>query len=80
VTKSDCTDWLHHSASSPPSWCVVDVEGQYGCRRIIKVDAAHWWWLRRFSPLCKSALRANYYYNYMLVNKKKYYSKLLTSM
>jgi len=26
----------------------------YGCRRIIQVDAAHWWWLRRFPLLCKA--------------------------
>ncbi len=32
-----------HSVSSPPvSWCVVGVLAQYGCRRIIQVDAAHW--------------------------------------
>ncbi len=22
----------------------------YGCRRIIQVDAAHWWWMRRHPP------------------------------
>ncbi len=25
---------------------------QCGCRRIIQVDAAHWWWMRRFPLLC----------------------------
>ncbi len=35
--------------SSPPiSWCVVSVLAQYGCRSIIQVDAAHWWWMRRY--------------------------------
>ncbi len=32
----------------PISWCVVGVLAQYGCRRIIQVDAAQWWWMRRF--------------------------------
>ncbi len=43
------------TVSSPPvSWCVVGVLAHYGCRRIIQVDAAHWWWMRRFPPLlCK---------------------------
>ncbi len=35
--------------------CVVGVLAQYGCCRIIQVDAAHWWWLRRF-PLPFKAL------------------------
>ena len=36
------------TVSNPPvSWCVVGVLAQYGYRRIIQVDAAHWWWLRR---------------------------------
>ncbi len=26
----------------------MGVLAQYGCRRIIQVDAAHWWWMRRF--------------------------------
>ncbi len=43
--------WLHHFISSPPvSWCVVGVLAHYGCRHIIRVDAAHWWWLRIFPP------------------------------
>ncbi len=45
---SNYTDWLHHSVSSPPiSWCVVGILAHYGCRRIIQVDAVHWWWMRR---------------------------------
>jgi len=36
------TDWLSRCL-----WCVVGVLPQYGCRYIIQVDAAHWWWLRR---------------------------------
>ncbi len=40
---------LHHSVSSPPiSWCVVSVLAQNGCRSIIQVDAAHWWWMRGY--------------------------------
>jgi len=35
-------------------WCVVGVLAQYGCRHIIQVDAAHWWWLRRSPPLCEA--------------------------
>jgi len=31
---------------------VVGVLAQYGCRRIIQVDAAHSWWLRIFPFLC----------------------------
>ncbi len=27
--------------------CVKKVLGQYGCRGII-LDAAHWWWMRRY--------------------------------
>ncbi len=47
--SSPYTDWLYHSVSSPPvSWCVMGVLAQYGCLRIIQVDAAHWWWTRRF--------------------------------
>ncbi len=45
------------TVSSPAvSWCVVRVLAHYGCRRIIHVDAAHWWWTRRFPPplLCKT--------------------------
>ncbi len=46
---------LHHSVSSPPiSWCVVGVLAHYGCRRIIQVDAAHWWWMKRFPLVCKA--------------------------
>ncbi len=45
------------SVSSPPvSWCVVGVLAHYGCRRIIQVDAAHWWQTRRFPPLLCKAL------------------------
>ncbi len=43
--------WLHHFVSSPPvSWSVVGVLVHYGCRRIIQVDAVHWWWMRRYPP------------------------------
>jgi len=44
------------TVSSPPiNWCVVGILAQYGCRRIIQVDAAHQWWLRR----CKSPFHVN---------------------
>ncbi|XP_067287130.1 FAST kinase domain-containing protein 3, mitochondrial isoform X2 [Pseudorasbora parva] len=43
-----------HSEDVHKSWCLVSVLAQYGCRRIIQVDAAHWWWLRRFPLLCKA--------------------------
>ncbi len=34
---------------------VVGVLAHYGCRRIIQVNAAHWWWLRRSPPSqCKT--------------------------
>ncbi len=48
--------WLASSLCllSTCSWCVVGVLAQYGCRRIIQVDAAHWWWLRRPPLLCKA--------------------------
>ncbi len=35
-------------------WCVVSVLAHYGCRRIIQVDAAHWWWMRRSPSQCKA--------------------------
>ncbi len=46
-------DWLYLSLLSTCSWCVVSalVPLSCGCRRIIQVDAAHWWWLRRDPPL-----------------------------
>ncbi len=48
------TDCVHHSVSSPPiSWCMGGVLAQYGCRRIIQVDAAQWWWMRRYPPYVK---------------------------
>ncbi len=48
LTISISADWFHHSLSSPPvNWCVVGVLAHYGCRRIIQVDAAQWWWMRR---------------------------------
>ncbi len=51
LTIPTSADWLHHSVSSPPvSWRVVGVLAYYGCRRIIQVDAAHWWWMRRYPP------------------------------
>ncbi len=45
--------WLSSSLGllSTCSWCVGGVLGHYGCRRIIQVDAAHWWWMRRSPPL-----------------------------
>ncbi len=46
--SSPYTDGLHHSVSSQSvSWCIVCVLEQYGCRHIIQVDAAHWWWTRK---------------------------------
>ncbi len=49
-------DWLYLSLLSTCSWCVVSTLAPLscGCCRIIQVDAAHWWWLRR-DPLydCK---------------------------
>ncbi len=35
----------------------------YGCRRIIQVDAAHWWWLRRFP---------HFYVNHFEYPEKRY--------
>jgi len=63
------------TVSSPPvSWCVVGVLAQNGCRRIIQVDAAHRWWLRRFPLQYKGQRKQcrekryinlmNYYYCY----------------
>ncbi len=48
-------DWLYLSLSSLLSicsWCVVSALAPLSCgsRRIIQVDAAHWWWLRRDPP------------------------------
>ncbi len=66
------TDWLHHSASSPPvSWCVVGVLVHYGCRRIIQVDAAHWWWMRRYVKRfeCLEKRYINVTNNYRLKNE-----------
>ncbi len=42
--------WL--SLVSTCSWCVVSALAPLSCgsRRIIQVDAAHWWWLRRDPP------------------------------
>ncbi len=62
--------------SSPPvSWCVVGVLAHYGCRRIIQVDAAHWWWMRRFPPfyvkrfecLEKRYINVTNYYDYLFI-------------
>ncbi len=51
---------IHWLASSLPPLHLYLVCGgrsvQYGCRRIIQVDAAHWWWMRRFPPLLWKAL------------------------
>ncbi len=40
------------SLLSTCSWCVVSALAPLSCgsRRIIQVDAAHWWWLRRDPP------------------------------
>ncbi len=70
-TDTPYTDWFHHSFP-PVSWCVVGFPAHYGCRRIIQVDATHWWWMRRFPPLCKRFEYpekryihvTNYYYYY----------------
>ncbi len=38
----------------PVSWCVLSVLAHYGCCHIIQVDAAHWWWMRRYPlTICK---------------------------
>ncbi len=44
---------LWRSLLSTCSWCVVSALAPLSCgsRRIIQVDAAHWWWLRRDNPL-----------------------------
>ncbi len=57
------TSWPNSPTGLWPSWppnnphiywlasslcLVVSVLTQYGCRRIIQVDAVHWWWLRRY--------------------------------
>ncbi len=34
----------------PISWCVVGILAHFGCHRIVQVDAAHWWWIRRYPP------------------------------
>ncbi len=48
------------TVSSPPiSWCVVSILAQCGCRRIIQMDAAHWWWMRRYPLLCKALYKCN---------------------
>ncbi len=45
-------DRLYLSLLSTCSWCVVSALAPLSCgsRRIIQVDAAHWWWLRRDPP------------------------------
>ncbi len=53
------------------SWCVVGVLAHYGCRHIIQVDAAHWWWLRRFPLPCKALWvprKALYKCNKLIIN------------
>ncbi len=40
------------------SLCVVGVLAHSGCHHIIQVDAAHWWWMRRYPLTMKSALTA----------------------
>ncbi len=42
--------WLAHFSTC--SWYVVSALAPLSCvsRRIIQVDAAHWWWLRRDTP------------------------------
>ncbi len=81
--------WLHHFVSSPPvSWSVVGVLVHYGCRRIIQVDAVHWWWMRRYAPYYVKRFEclenpyitvANYIIElYRECKKKNFYSKLWT--
>ncbi len=43
---------MHLSLLSTCSWCVVSALAPLSCgsRRVIQVDAAHWWWLRRDPP------------------------------
>ncbi len=46
-------DWLYWlSLLCTCSWCVASTLVRLSCcsRRIIQVDAAHWWWLRRDPP------------------------------
>ncbi len=62
-TTGPCQSWppnnphwtelvLSLSLLSTCSWCVVSALAPLSCgsRRIIQVDAAHWWWLRRDPP------------------------------
>ncbi len=49
--------WLASSLCllSTSKLVVVGVLAHYGCRHIIQVDAAHWWWMRRYPPShCKA--------------------------
>ncbi len=55
----------------------MGVVAHYGCRRIIQVDAAHWWWMRRFPPLYVKRFEhlkkryiniTNYYYYYAFLD------------
>ncbi len=44
--------FIHYTHYSWYSWCVVSALVPWSCGspRIIQVDAAHWWWLRRDHP------------------------------
>ncbi len=59
-------------SSLPVRWCVVGVLVHYGCRHIIQVDAAHWWWMRRYPPYyvkCIEYLEKHYVHvNKIIIN------------
>ncbi len=52
VVSAHLIDSMTLSLLSTCSWCVVSPPAPLSCgwRRIIQVDAAHWWWLRRYPP------------------------------
>ncbi len=71
MCSSPHTDWLHHSVSSlPVNWCVAGVLVQCVCRRIIQLDAAHWWWMRRYPPYC---VKCKEYLEKRYINVTNYY-------
>ncbi len=49
VWRAHTLDCLYDSLLSTCSWCVVSALAPLSCgsRRIIQVDAAHWWFVRR---------------------------------
>ncbi len=57
----------------PIGWCVVGVLAQSGCRCFIQVDAAHWWWLRRFPPFHVTCFE---YPEKHYINVTNYYYKM----